>query len=554
MTKKKDPSVGISSESPSRPQPTIPDITPMRRGRPTKVDPSKTPVSQSPIVKDDPFAGLQVIKARTAASELTKKVPSLKDFSIALNGHSTVDFVSEEVAADADKDKDILKSVNKKESPPRPPTTQAAHQVGTNVVDPKVDTTQKSPLINMEQSPKKYASIWRVPNEQKFSIDRPELSDNKKDKEEGQNDRSAEKPLLVDIDASSSDDEDASTSVHPPIKLITNITRPSAVDLLSKSAEETSNRSWQLRSPDRRAIPDKRSSMSVINNYPATDTKHGPEKASATSRSRLKAMKDQAALPAYRSLTTRASDISLRKSSTTSPSTSLQRLDDRKADKGDVDGEDVEPTLSIKDRMKSLIDEGQKPVTARTAAGYGRYTDDISPKINNNISPGIDNKITKPVVKSSLVNLNKEDITNTKERCDDIIQLAESRITQSASAPPSMPSTSIAKPAPNLKSLALRNRQTIIKSSSSTKSPVKPVNGQDTTAEWKQAASLTSQGSRLAALLAKDQEGVAKPGAQQDSSGDDSPLDQHGEVDISSLVEDFSKRYPSIRLDEPLYG
>ncbi|GAM88268.1 hypothetical protein ANO11243_063010 [Dothideomycetidae sp. 11243] len=92
------PAVGISHSPPKRSKETLPDITPMRRGRPTTTlqQPVVAKASPGPSpVRGDPFAALDSssITVRTeAVDELSKKFPSLDEFSIALDKGSGFDF------------------------------------------------------------------------------------------------------------------------------------------------------------------------------------------------------------------------------------------------------------------------------------------------------------------------------------------------------------------------------------------------------------------------------------------------------------------------------
>lgn len=77
--------VGASVSSPIKEKQAIPDITPMRRGRP-QASPSRTQTPQSstskPVTSGDPFAALDAKPKPQNADELSSRFPSLDQFSL----------------------------------------------------------------------------------------------------------------------------------------------------------------------------------------------------------------------------------------------------------------------------------------------------------------------------------------------------------------------------------------------------------------------------------------------------------------------------------------
>ncbi|KAK7521173.1 uncharacterized protein IWZ02DRAFT_280245 [Phyllosticta citriasiana] len=84
------PMIGLSKEAPVQQVQTLPEITPMRRGRPTAPAPKHTPrTSPSPMKRagpgGDPFAALDSANPSVrgaAADELASRFPSLDEFSL----------------------------------------------------------------------------------------------------------------------------------------------------------------------------------------------------------------------------------------------------------------------------------------------------------------------------------------------------------------------------------------------------------------------------------------------------------------------------------------
>lgn len=91
------PVVGASVASPIKEKQVIPDITPMRRGRP-QASPSRTQTPQSstpkPVTSGDPFAALDAKSKQQSADELSSRFPSLDQFSLLHNKPSNFNFDS----------------------------------------------------------------------------------------------------------------------------------------------------------------------------------------------------------------------------------------------------------------------------------------------------------------------------------------------------------------------------------------------------------------------------------------------------------------------------
>lgn len=81
--------VGLQKVAPQVQVQAIPDIAPMRRGRPTSTQPVNAPKPVSSPANGDPFAALDSKNYNVragAVDELSKRFPSLDEFSIALDG------------------------------------------------------------------------------------------------------------------------------------------------------------------------------------------------------------------------------------------------------------------------------------------------------------------------------------------------------------------------------------------------------------------------------------------------------------------------------------
>ncbi|KAF2223911.1 hypothetical protein BDZ85DRAFT_289538 [Elsinoe ampelina] len=218
---------------------------------------------------------------------------------------------------------------------------------------------------------------------------------------------------------------------------------------------------------------------------------------------------------------------------------------------------------SIQQRVQSLLDEGRSAPVTRTAAGYGRYTDDSPteavpsrrplPDNAQVISPTDYNQPRRGYASSPKP---REDLVVGRQRPEAAQQLITGHAPVSASAPPGINRTG-PKPAAKPKPVGLRSGLT----GQRQQAPQSPVKS-PSRSEWQSAANDKSQGSRLAALLAKDQEGVAEAGPGNKPLYDvpvESPVESPTADTASSLRRpsaagtdgrdwelEFSKRYPSL--------
>lgn len=213
---------------------------------------------------------------------------------------------------------------------------------------------------------------------------------------------------------------------------------------------------------------------------------------------------------------------------------------------------------TIQQRVQSLLDEGRQAPVQRTAAGYGKYTDQPAeeepPLVKRRtiettqvISP---TNYEKPLQTGN--NLSRStprgDLVVIKQRPEPDVR--HSVPLPSASAPPAMTKPP-AKPTAKPKPAVLRNAPG--QSDRRSESPVKTTR-ENESPERRSTAAPSSQGSRLAALLAKDQEGVAEAGSgskqQLDALQDlidatDFDLTEGDKGDQDWELE-FSRKYPSL--------
>ncbi|GAB7339900.1 hypothetical protein MBLNU457_6428t1 [Dothideomycetes sp. NU457] len=205
------PPVGISHSSPRQQTQALPDIQPMRRGRPTTASQSATAAKPAASSSSgDPFAALDSssIKVRSkAVDDLASKFPSLEDFSIATDKRSNFQFgktakpsgnkferaptesrvLADEVfastrstsAADADpsppstsRTQPSSASASEKTLPPKPAKFTPKIQPPTPAKSSYVSTgTNPSPTITdpPRQAAPNWASrpVWRVPSTNK---------------------------------------------------------------------------------------------------------------------------------------------------------------------------------------------------------------------------------------------------------------------------------------------------------------------------------------------------------------------------------------------------
>lgn len=97
--------VGLQKVAPQVQVQAIPDITPMRRGRPTSTQPVSAPKPAPSPANGDPFAALDSKNYNVragAVDELSKRFPSLDEFSIALDGGKKFAFAASPPQANPD--------------------------------------------------------------------------------------------------------------------------------------------------------------------------------------------------------------------------------------------------------------------------------------------------------------------------------------------------------------------------------------------------------------------------------------------------------------------
>lgn len=197
---------------------------------------------------------------------------------------------------------------------------------------------------------------------------------------------------------------------------------------------------------------------------------------------------------------------------------------------------------TIQARMQSLMTEGQRAPSKRTAEGYGHYTDSVADG---------DTQSKPSVERSGGSEADVEQLQGiTTHGSSKLISLthsvsAPSTLNHGGARPAPKP-----RPKPNHKPSTLDTRplsaspvingpSPVVKSSTAVTPTTKRLN-------YGGLASASSPKSRLAALLEKDQEGVAAPGAGSPIAGSASTT-RNSPVHNSALDErSFSTRYPSI--------
>lgn len=188
---------------------------------------------------------------------------------------------------------------------------------------------------------------------------------------------------------------------------------------------------------------------------------------------------------------------------------------------------------TIQNRVQSLLEQGrQSPVAKRSAEGYGRYTEPAELEATPAQPPEpVERTMHPPVAvsrKPVISNTPSAGLPYQKTRQQPMMPPEPSMPTPSSSAPPAQPRI-MSRPSAPPKPKALR-----------------------TGGQWPPAANTdkplpqqpTSQRSGLAALLAKDLEGVPDypPSAGSGTSSLRAP-DSAGDADLEA---EFSQRYPSL--------
>ena len=206
---------------------------------------------------------------------------------------------------------------------------------------------------------------------------------------------------------------------------------------------------------------------------------------------------------------------------------------------------------TIQKRVQSLLDEGQKsPIPRKTAEGYGKYTD----------APLVDN----PSQTAAYLSAHSQRAPPTVVRKSNIAmtggrQFEGSRLQQTVSNPvpvtapigsassPSAQSRVVPRPNAPPKPKSLRTG-TPVQSISRAPPPVSTSQPASASSGTTPASAGSDRESRLAALLARDQEGVASPGSGNAAGGGQIPSG-NAAIDDPADLEAFSRRYPSLNLE-----
>ncbi|PSK34021.1 Serine/threonine-protein kinase plo1 [Elsinoe australis] len=679
--------VGISHITAKEEKEVLPDITPMRRGRPTA--PTQQPAakpSPSPV-KGDPFAALdsnnQNVRA-VAVDELSKKFPSLDEFSITMDKGPSFDFnksasrtpaaktePATNVPADSGRETVRPSQVKANERPSTSATARGSartaaastndHQqpvqrtpVRSNYVSTGTMTSSTPPPQSKPVMPAFSARpIWRVPSHGRSESQprpstgasdhhksaasaarslqpspRPEMqasrsplpsqrpptepklsseNDSEVNLSRAQSTKERSRPASAAYVGSNLDylrDHESNAIKSPPALGSRRSSRQQLPTVASpeeskpikndtaylRSLEEDEDR-WQRQNLNSMSIRDKTASvppammMEGATRYSTKDsiTNEVSEALPARSSSPQRQYPQRPLSPIAPS------------EATSSPKPNLIDIE------GSVDVDDMSPemrremerqlqsqeerrvadaaaayrgsnggapagasrTTSIQQRMQSLLDEGRSTPVTRTAAGYGRYTDDPSdskpvprralPDNAQVISP---TDYAQPRRGYASSPKPQESLVVERQRPDPEPRPIVAHAPVSASAPPGINRTG-PRPAAKPKPMGLRSGMTGQKTSAP-QSPIKSPN-EERTAEWQNAANSKSQGSRLAMLLAKDQEGVADAGpgdkplydlpdepAQDSRPTPAARLDVETDLDGKDWEMEFSKRYPSL--------
>lgn len=187
---------------------------------------------------------------------------------------------------------------------------------------------------------------------------------------------------------------------------------------------------------------------------------------------------------------------------------------------------------TIQKRVQSLLDEGRKsPLPRKTAEGYGRYTETRDPDIP--LRKQVSAPQPSPAPARPFIRKAPMPIPSAQHVTDGMPPPASAQPAQPRLAPrPSAPPKPIALRTGTPVQGALRGPPTMSQPPSATSTD-------------SAGSAASSQQSRLAALLAKDQIGAATHGssAQQEMSIPGSAVSRDEHADWEA---DFSKRYPSL--------
>ncbi|PNS16293.1 Serine/threonine-protein kinase plo1 [Sphaceloma murrayae] len=674
------PPVGISRAVPKKEQEALPDITPMRRGRPTAPtqQPQASKASSSPV-KGDPFAALDSNNSNVragAVDELSKKFPSLDEFSITMDRGPAFDFstgdtkpdgqkarnegpVSETVrpsdlrakeqAASRDPARDAPRSTTPRsgdQSRPAQPIPLRSTYVSTGTMTSSTPPPQSKTVVpSINNRP-----IWRVPSHSRSESQprpssgagdqqriaagatrslqpspRPELqsskgptpppkiphdnkaynTDDDKTLSRARSITSRSRPVSAAYVGSNLDylrDHESNAAKSPPTLGSRTSSRSQLPTLASpdeskpikndtaylRSLEEDEDK-WQRQNINSMSIRNKRASMPPVMMKEGVSrflSRQSPTDEEPPESVPTRTLQNRPLSPVAPSEATSGSpgpqlidvgdgedtyDLAPEKRRELERQQQLQeerRVAEAAAAYRDRTGPTpISPSKanSIQQRMQSLMDEGRSTPVTRTAAGYGRYTDEPSESTSLRRRELPDNA---QVISPTDYSQSRRGYTSSpkpsaelvvgRQRPDAEAKPITGHALVSASAPPGINRTG-PKPSAKPKPVGLRSGMTGQRSFA----PQSPVNSlaDDRTSEWQSAASSKNQGSRLAALLAKDQEGVADAGpgdkplydVPADNNAQTTPVNALRSLDVDTSadardfdLDSFSKRYPSL--------
>lgn len=187
---------------------------------------------------------------------------------------------------------------------------------------------------------------------------------------------------------------------------------------------------------------------------------------------------------------------------------------------------------TIQKRVQALLDEGrQSPVHKKTAAGYGRYTD-IPPEDFPTKQASAPQTFEAPI----------RQIVRKAPVPTPVSQPLYQGVQPSASAPPAQ--TRVApRPSAPPKPKAFRTGTPV---QAAVRGPPAVVTQRPSATSTDLPASGGSSQSRLAALIAQDQVGVATAGSGSPYQDIEAPVSTSGLDENGDWEADFSKRYPSL--------
>lgn len=203
---------------------------------------------------------------------------------------------------------------------------------------------------------------------------------------------------------------------------------------------------------------------------------------------------------------------------------------------------------TIQQRVQAFLDEGrQSPKPKKTAEGYGRYTEQEQAEVQQNAMPAVRKAPAPapPVTRKGVAPQSGPPASEPHQT------LSYNKVRQ-APQPTSQPTTTVSSP-------NMAPPPTIVRPVSRPSAPPKPQTLKTGTYQARPPSSQsqaqaqvyqgTGRGPSLAALLARDNEGVAAPGSgmEEETSGGQSRAANTGYSGQADDWEaDFSKRYPSL--------